>query len=276
VDKGMRMRQADGIAARGGDAPGGGRGPRYGVAFQPIVDIAAGRVRGYEALLRGPSGTPAEGVLARVPAGIRTAFEIEVLSAILDRFGAGEGDLHVNFSPAVLVRQRHAVVDLAARLSASALPPARFVIEVTEGERIGDAEGLAVLMREARARGFRVALDDFGTGYGGLGLLAEARPDLVKLDRSLIRGIHQHRARHPILARMLEAAGRLGIGAVAVGVETEAEFLCLASLGVTLFQGFLVSPPTTERLVRMEEIALPLAIVPAPPEAVAHVLPPLN
>jgi EAL domain-containing protein (putative c-di-GMP-specific phosphodiesterase class I) len=271
------MRQADGMAARGGDARGNGNGPRFAVAFQPIVDVAAGRVRAYEALLRGPGGSPAGGVLARVPAGERASFETEALSTILDLFGAGEGDLHVNFSAAVLVRQRNAVAHLAARLSVSHLPPARFVIEVTEGERIGDAEALAAMMREARACGFRIALDDFGTGYGGLGLLAEAKPDLVKLDRSLIRGIHQHRVRHPIVMRMLEAAGRLGIGAVAVGVETEAEYHCLASLGVTLFQGFLVSPPTTGRLVRIEDITLPLAF--APPPALAErgqVIPPLN
>lgn len=275
------MRQADGIAARGGDAAGGVGGPRFRVAFQPIVDIAARRVRAYEALLRGPGGTPAGGVLARVPAATRPAFETEALSAILDRFGAGEGDLHVNFSPAVLAPQRHGITQLIARLAVSALPPGRFVIEVTEGERIGDAEALSAMTREAHAAGFRVALDDFGTGYGGLGLLAEARPDLVKLDRSLIRGIHQHRARHPILARLLDAAAGFGIGAVAVGVETEAEFHCLASLGVTLFQGFLVAPPTTGPLVRMEEIALPLALSPPPspppsPPAAVEVVPPLN
>lgn len=273
----MRMRQADGIAARGGDASGTAGVPRFEVAFQPIVDIAAGRVRAYEALLRGLGGTPAGGVLARIPAEARAAFEIEALAAILERFGRGEADLHVNFSPAVLVRQPRMVAHLAARLAVSSLPPSRLVIEVTEGERIGDAEALAAMMREARACGLRIALDDFGTGYGGLGLLAEVLPDLVKLDRSLVRGIHQHRVRHPIVMRMLEAARRLGIGAVAVGVETEAEFHCLASLGVTLFQGFLVSPPTTERLVRMEEIFLPPVLcAPSPPAAAAHVLPPLN
>lgn len=245
------------MAARGGGTPGGAGVPRFEVAFQPIVDIAAGRVRAYEALLRGLGGTPAGGVLARVPAQARAAFEFEALAAVLDRFGKGEADLHMNFSPAVLVRQPRMVAHLAARLAVAALPPSRLVIEVTEGERIGDAEALAGMMAEARACGFRIALDDFGTGYGGLGLLAEVLPDLVKLDRSLIRGVHQHRVRHPILLRLLEESARLGIGAVAVGVETEAEFHCLASLGVTLFQGFLVSPPTTERLVRMEETGLP-------------------
>jgi EAL domain-containing protein (putative c-di-GMP-specific phosphodiesterase class I) len=108
-------------------------------------------------------------------------------------------------------------------------------------------------------------------------MLAEARPDLVKLDRSLIRGIHQHRARRPILARIIGTAGQLGIGAVAVGVETEAEFLCLASLGVTLFQGFLVAPPTTERLVRMDEIVLPPVLLPHPaPAGQVQAVPPLN
>jgi EAL domain-containing protein (putative c-di-GMP-specific phosphodiesterase class I) len=265
------------MAARGGDAPGGAGAPRFEVAFQPIVDIAAGRVQAYEALLRGLGGSPAGGVLARVPATARAAFETDALATILDRFGSGEGDLHVNFSPAVLVRQPLTVARLAARLAVSTLAPERLVIEVTEGESIGDAEALAAVMAQARACGFRIALDDFGTGYGGLGLLAEARPDLVKLDRSLVRGIHQHRVRHPIVARLLAAAGALGIGAVAVGVETEAEFHCLASLGVTLFQGFLVAPPTTERLVTMAETGLPPRLAPpALAAATAQAVPPLN
>jgi EAL domain-containing protein (putative c-di-GMP-specific phosphodiesterase class I) len=274
----MRMRQADGIAARGRDSAGEGSTPRFAVAFQPIVDIASGRVRAYEALLRGPGGAPAGGVLARVPKGSRGVFEVEALTAILDRFGDGEGDLHVNFSPVALLREPSAMAGLAARLALSSLPACRFVIEVTEGERIGDAEALAAVMEEARGMGVRVALDDFGTGYGGLGMLAEARPDLVKLDRSLIRGINQHRTRRPILARIIETAGQLGIGVIAVGVETEAEFLCLASLGVTLFQGFLIAPPTTERLVRMDEIMLPPALLPAsaPAAEIHQVVPPLN
>ncbi len=254
------MGQDHGTTAHRSGHPAGGEFPRFDVAFQPIVDVGAGRIVAHEALLRGLGGTPADGVLARVPPARRVAFEAEAVATILSHFATAgaEYDLHVNVSPAVLLRAPGMPATVADLVEGSALAPSRVVIEVTEGERIDDSTALARVVTKARERGLRIALDDFGTGYGGIGLLDEVRPDLVKLDMSLVRGINHHRIRRPTVSRILDAAGRLGIGVVAVGIETEGEFHCLTELGVTLVQGFLVAPPARERLVQSDEIVLPV------------------
>jgi EAL domain-containing protein (putative c-di-GMP-specific phosphodiesterase class I) len=252
------MQQSDQHGAHG--TADSAAAPRFAVAFQPIVDAAAGRIRAHEALLRGPGGSPAGGVLARVPDPERAAFETTAIDAILRRMAGPDGaaDLHVNISPGVLLRRDGVVASLGERLAAAGFPPARLVVEVTEGERIDDTDALKRVIGQARALGLRIALDEFGTGYGGLALLADVDPDMIKLDMTLIRGIHLHRVRRSIVSGILRMAGSLKLDVVAVGVESESEYHCLADLGVTLLQGFLFAAPATERLVAMTDITIPV------------------
>jgi len=236
--------------------------PRFAVAFQPIVDAGGSRIVGHEGLLRGPSWSPAGGVLARVRDADRQRFEMEAIAAALAAFpGACAAAVHVNISPSVLLRAPGTIAWLARLASEASIAPERIVIEVTEGERIDDPQALAAAADALRAERFRIALDTFGTGYGGLGMLEAVRPDLVKLDMGLTRNIQLHRTRRPIIAALVEVSARAGIGVVAVGVESEGEYRCLAGLGVTLFQGFLFSPPVTGRMLAAEEVSFP----PSPP-----------
>lgn len=240
--------------------------PRFAIAFQPIVDAEARAVVAHEALLRGPSGTPAGGVLARVHPSVRQRFELDAVAAVLSAFAGTDpaASLHVNLSPAVLLRAPGTVAALARMIAGSAVAADRVVIEVTDGDRIDDAEALAAASAALRANGLRVALDEFGTGYGGVGLLDAVAPDLAKLDIGLTRNIHLHRARRPIVAALLEACARARVGVVAVGVESEGEYRCLAGLGVTRFQGFLFAPPVTGHVLAADEVSFPPALTAAP------------
>jgi EAL domain-containing protein (putative c-di-GMP-specific phosphodiesterase class I) len=249
--------------AEGGTAFGAAGLPRFAIAFQPIVDAAAGTVVAHEALLRGLSGTPAGGVLARVHAPERQRFELDAIAVVLTAFAGADpaAALHVNLSPAVLLHAPGTVAEVARMVAASRVAAHRVVIEVTEGERIDDADALADTAAALRGIGVRVALDEFGTGYGGMGLLGAVAPDLVKLDMGLTRNIHLHRARRPIVASLLAACALERVGVVAVGVESEGEYRCLAGLGVTLFQGFLFAPPVTGHVLSSDEVSFP----PEPP-----------
>ncbi|MEZ4405523.1 MAG: EAL domain-containing protein [Polyangiales bacterium] len=120
----------------------------------------------------------------------------------------------------------------------------RVVLEVTERstlDAVGDLNGrLAAL----RALGFRVAIDDLGAGYSGLASFVQLRPEVVKLDMALVRGVEVDPTRQKIIRAMVSLCYDLGISVVAEGVETEAERATVVELGCDLLQGYLFAKPS--------------------------------
>ena len=98
-------------------------------------------------------------------------------------------------------------------------------------------------MESYRAFGFTTAIDDFGAGYAGLTLLADLRPDILKIDMALVRGIDTSVARRSIVANLLRTATELGIRCIAEGVETAEELATLRQIGVRLCQGYFLGRP---------------------------------
>jgi hypothetical protein len=94
-----------------------------------------------------------------------------------------------------------------------------------------------------RELGFRIAVDDLGAGYAGLTSFARLRPEIVKLDMSLIRGVDQDPTRQHLIRSLNGACRDLGIRVVAEGVETKEERDTLVALGSNLLQGYLFSKP---------------------------------
>lgn len=95
-------------------------------------------------------------------------------------------------------------------------PLDRIIFEFTEDERIPDFEHLQSIVTDYARRGFTVAIDDFGAGYaGGLNLLADLQPDLVKIDMGLVRDIDQDRVRRAICRGIAQVCEDLGIGLIA-------------------------------------------------------------
>lgn len=96
---------------------------------------------------------------------------------------------------------------------------------------------------DLRHRGAMIAIDDFGVGFSNVQRIVTIRPDLVKLDMSLIRGIDTDPMLQAVVAGAMLFAQRTGSRVVAEGIETTAERDCLSALGVTLGQGFLLGAP---------------------------------
>ncbi len=228
--------------------------PAFGIAFQPIVDLAGRRVTAQEALVRGIGGRPAASVLARVAPEARSDFELAVITYAMARaVGLGLSvDLHVNLSPSVLARPCGSAAEAAERLmrlaEAERFPLHRLVIEVTEGERIDNPVQLRQFADALRTVGFRLALDDFGAGYNNLALLADVEPDIIKIDMALTRGLDRDRARRAIVAGVLRMVEGEGVRIIAEGVETAAEMTALVDLGIREMQGYLFGAPAYERL----------------------------
>lgn len=225
----------------------------FTMAFQPVVDLKAQRIYAYEALVRGPRGEGAGWVLDQVTPANRYRFDqscrVKAI-ALASRLGLQQqrARLSINFIPGAMYDPENCVRATLAAARRHGLPAESLVFELTENERITDHAHLRSIFAVYKANRFRVALDDFGAGYAGLSLLAEFRPDVIKLDMALIRGLDASPARQAIIAGVLGICQALHVAVVAEGVETEAELAVLRAMGVTLAQGYLFARPAFECL----------------------------
>ena len=207
--------------------------------FQPVLELATGRVSGYEALARmmvEPQRSPDEWFAQAHRAGLGAELEAAALRVALGVPGRPDGTfLALNVSPKAL----------ASPLVMGELPDdlSSIVIELTEHELFGAAEPLARRIAELRARGARVALDDAGSGYAGLQQLIAIAPDILKLDRSLVHGAHGDPAKLALLDAMISFASSTGAAICGEGVEDLADLRALADLDATYAQGYAIARP---------------------------------
>ncbi len=210
--------------------------------FQPLVELATGRLVGYEALARGPVGplerpdhlfaaARRDGRLAELDAACRRAALV----------GAAEHGLvtpltlFVNVEPEVL--DRAPLAELAA-LAGQGPGPLRLVLEITERALTARPAELLHTVEHVRALGWGVALDDVGADSASLAFLEVVQPDVVKLDLSLVQQ-RPDRAVTEIMLAVNAYAERTGARVLAEGIETEQHRRAAEALGATLGQGWL-------------------------------------
>jgi EAL domain-containing protein (putative c-di-GMP-specific phosphodiesterase class I) len=239
----------------------------FTMAFQPILDLAAGRVWGYEALVRGVAGEPAGAILAQVNDETRYRFDqaarVKAIELAGRLFPAGEDiRLSINFMPNAVYEPNaciRASLEAARRVG---FPHRQIMFEFTENERFRDIEHVKRIVAAYRQQGFMTALDDFGAGFAGLSLLANFQPDLIKIDMDVLRGIDADSRRRTIVGGVASIARSLGIAVLAEGIESAAEVEAVRALGVNLVQGYHFARPLIEALP-------PVACLPLPPAAKA-------
>ena len=239
----------NGTGVRGGRVPAV---PSF--AFQPYVDTALRQVIGHEALLRGPDGETARHMLAQVPDDEIHTYDLDCRNEAIRsgcRLGLDRGAqmLHVNLRPAALGTHGRWLLSTLAVAATAGFPTGKLVLEITEAEQFGDPAGLRSLLAEFREFAFRIAIDDLGGSWSNLDLLANIRPDFVKLDLGLVGGIDRNPGRHNLVRGLKRACDDIGCEIIAEGVEREAESRCLNDLGIFLQQGYLFARPALAALV---------------------------
>jgi EAL domain-containing protein (putative c-di-GMP-specific phosphodiesterase class I) len=117
------------------------------------------------------------------------------------------------------------------------------VLEVTERAALDQVHGLGAAVSRLRELGYQLALDDLGAGYAGLASFAQLEPEIVKVDMSLIRGIHQSPVKQKLFRSLATVCRELDTEIVAEGVEVAEERDCLSTLGGNLYQGYLFARP---------------------------------
>ncbi len=200
--------------------------PSLHAVFQPIVRASSGAIEGYEALVRGPEGSPLHQPVALFAHartnGCLARLEMRALETAARTFGELElpGRLFLNASPALATRHTEAFLAFVRELARYRLAPERVVIELTEGDKIHDYERMHEVAGALRGLGMAIALDDLGEGFSSLRLWKELAPEIVKIDKHFISGID----RDPLKRQFLRAIQDIGLAAqaqlVAEGVET--------------------------------------------------------
>jgi EAL domain-containing protein (putative c-di-GMP-specific phosphodiesterase class I) len=216
--------------------------------YQPIVSLADRSTVAHEALLRGV-------VDGREVGGGDLFFVAEQAGWLhrLDRIGResaisgavpwlGDDDLFVNFNPLSIYRPQVCLASTERAVHETGIAPAQLVFEVVESHAVADRGHLVSILDHYRSLGWRVALDDVGAGWSSLSLLAAVRPEVVKLEKSLVQELPDDGAR-TVLKAVTDLAHSLGAVVVAEGVETERLADEVTAIGADLGQGWLFGRP---------------------------------
>ncbi|OHY80013.1 diguanylate phosphodiesterase [Marinobacter sp. AC-23] len=219
-------------------------------AFQPIVDVINKTVYAYEALVRGPEGEGAPSILGKVTEQNRYAFDqICRVKAVklASRLGMSTR-LSINFMPNAVYKAEYCIRTTLAAAKTYNFDTSKIIFELTEGEDLTSVEHLVAIIDAYQEMGFSTAIDDFGAGYSRYNIMMASPPDLLKLDMTLVRNIHQEPNKQAVVAGIITMMKQLGGAIVAEGVETEEEYYWLRSQGITLYQGYLFARPGFECL----------------------------
>ena len=221
--------------------------------YQPIVNARdTSQVYAYEALVRGlePDGSLVfPGKMLTLARDADLLFQMDLaarLSAVREASRLGlTAPIFINFTPTAIYDPVFCLRSTVAAIAEANLPPDRVVFEIIESDHAPNANHLKSLIAYYRKEGFRVALDDLGAGFSSLNLIHQLRPDIMKLDMELIRGIHQDPYKASITEKLLELAQKLHILTVAEGIETPEELRWVRQHGVDFVQGYLIARPAS-------------------------------
>ena len=214
------------------------------VAFQPIVSWSNRRVIGHEALLR--SSDPNLRDPSSVLAVAERLGRIEQIGRLAREMVARS----MMRAPAEYVFVNlHAHELLDSELFSASAPLSHFgkrvVLEISEHALLDDVSHLESRALALRKLGFHLAMDNLGPGYPGLSSFARLRPDFVKYDHALVRGVDRNATQAGIMAAMTVLLGTMNTRVIATGIESIAERDAVVKAGVDLLQGFAFSKPET-------------------------------
>jgi diguanylate cyclase (GGDEF)-like protein/PAS domain S-box-containing protein len=215
--------------------------------YQPLVDIAANRISGFESLLRWRNPdkgmiSPAEFIPVAEDIGLIVQLGEWVLREACTEAMNWPKDVKVavNLSP-VQFRSRNLVQAVISALGRSGLSPRRLELEITESVFLAETEANLAILHQLRELGVSISMDDFGTGYSSLSYLRSFPFDKIKIDRSFVKDLAE-REDCVAIVRAISGLGRsLNITTTAEGVETTDQLDWLRAEGCNEVQGFLFS-----------------------------------
>jgi len=230
--------------------------------YQPIISINSAAVLGWEALIRGP-----ENSYFQKPDTIFSFAEAEGLLFPLEKIcresafnNLGElgpdQKIFVNVHPDTVNDPTFTQGETMRIIQNLHIKPKNVVFEITERHCIKDFLSFNRTLTHYRDQGFLVAVDDVGSGFSTLQSIAEIRPDYIKIDMSLVRGIHKDGVKTALVETFVTFAEKIGCEIIAEGIEEEAELALLTRIGVHYGQGYFFGRPIYPKQILQEEAYL--------------------
>ncbi|CAG0938778.1 putative signaling protein [Gallionellaceae bacterium] len=225
------------------------------VYFQPIVDLASGRIKKAEALVRWQH--PEHGLIYPsnfIPLAEETGLIFEIGDWVFQEsarwvkrwtalFGNADFQVSVNKSPVQFRLVNGQPNTWLAYLREIGLPGKNVGVEITEGLLLAADSPVNAALLTFRDAGIQVAIDDFGTGYSALSYLKKFDIDYLKIDQSFIRNLAPGSSDMALSEAIIVMAHKLGLKVIAEGVETEEQRDLLIAAGCDYAQGYLYSRP---------------------------------
>ncbi|EFM56319.1 phosphodiesterase PdeA [Brucella inopinata] len=224
------------------------------IVYQPIVKLEEGTVAGFEALMRWEHPrrgaiSPSEFIPIAENSGLIVQLGLfamqraaEDLFSWQEQFPKLDLFVSVNLSSTQLIRQ-DLINDVRSVLSRIHLNPGSLKLELTESVLMENPEQSAYVLARLKAMGIGLSLDDFGTGYSSLAYLTRFPFDIIKIDRSFVKGDQPQKT--TLLRSIVSMAHDLGLAVVTEGVESETDALQLRQMGCEYVQSFMFGQPTS-------------------------------
>ncbi|MGQ0774491.1 MAG: EAL domain-containing protein [Pseudonocardiales bacterium] len=232
------------------DAPGGTR-----FAFQPLVNLHTGAVVALEMLARPPQGDARALLWSAARAGRLEKLDVALAVAAVHHSSAYETllPLHVNVLADTIIAGDDSLAPLHEALGRTGRRASETVLDINPPYAALEPERLLAGLKMLRRHGYLISLDGVGAGNYPLTVIAEARPDLIKMDREIIAGLPAANSAVAVLEALAHLAPRIGAALVAEGVELPAQVATLRQYGVGLAQGNLLAPPSRRPLTYLPD-----------------------
>lgn len=222
--------------------------------------MKTGEVIGYEALSRGPLGSPLHqpDKLFKAAADYNKSWELESLcrTKAIEKSSMLSKDkyLFLNVDPQIFKDEKFKKGFTKEFLASHNMSPDSIIFEITEKTAIEDYNSFKIVLDNYVNQGYKIAIDDTGAGYSGLKTLAEIKPHYIKIDIDLIRNIDKDTFKQAIIKTFVSLSNTTNMKLIAEGIETEEELSTLVGLGVYAGQGFFLLRPAGTFLAIPDEV----------------------
>jgi len=217
------------------------KGDSIQMAFQPIVNLGTRECIGYEALARFPDEeivSPQSWFAAAAAQGLAQQLEIVAVTAALAQLAQLPAGVFISLNVSPITAGSPELRSLIKPKQRK-----RVVFEIKEDAAVEDYQRFTGAIDELRSAGVRIAVDDAGIADVSLRHMLDIRPDFIKIDTDVTRGVDHDPVRQAIVTAFRSVAAQAGALSLAEGIETEEELEMLRSLHIDLGQGYLLGRP---------------------------------